>query len=300
MPNADDRTRTEKDFAQGVSRPPREPVATRPASTMLLLRDGPEDLEVFMVERHHKIDFAEGALVFPGGKTETSDGDPRLAAHCRRADGSAADDLSESELAVRVGGIRETFEECGVLLARPKGSEHLIDASRLAALSDGYREPLHRNELTMLDFVETERLDLAFDRLVHFAHWITPEFMPKRFDTHFFLVDAPADHLAVHDGTESVDSLWTTIPHALDLEKTGQRTIIFPTLENIRKLGRSRNVAQALERAASDPVVTVLPRLEVDEEGIRMMVLPEDAGYDTVRAPLEALGGRMPRGAPKS
>ena len=73
------------------------------------------------------------------------------------------------------------------------------------------------------EYLRQERLELAIDLLVPFAHWITPEFMPKRFDTHFFLVAAPTDHLAVHDGSESVDSLWTTIPNALELERTGQR-----------------------------------------------------------------------------
>ena len=278
----------------------REPVDAVPASTMLLLRDGDDMLEVFMVERHHKIDFAEGALVFPGGKTEISDGDPALAARCRMQDGSTAMGLTPAELAVRVGGIRETFEECGVLLARPRGSEELVDAARLATLAEKHREALHENQITMLDFVTTEDLELAFDRLVFFAHWITPKFMPKRFDTYFFLVEAPADHLAIHDGTESVDSLWTTIPNALELEKTGQRTIIFPTLENIKKLGRSATVDAALAAATVDEVVTVLPKLEKDADGGTVMVLPEAAGYDTVRAPIAALTGRMPKGAPNS
>ena len=283
---------------QKPAKPRREPAPTVPASTMMLLRDAGPQLEVFMVERHHQIDFAEGALVFPGGKTETSDGDARIAAHCRRADGSTAEGLAEADLAVRVGGIRETFEECGVLLARPKGSDALVDAERLAALSERYREPLHENALTMLEFVEAESLDLAFDRLVHFAHWVTPEFMPKRFDTYFFLVAAPTDQLAVHDGTESVDSLWTTIPNALDLEQSGKRTIIFPTLENIKKLGRSQTMNAALEAAAKDEIVTVLPQIEKDAEGNRFMVLPEAAGYDTVRAPIEAPPGGLPKGAP--
>jgi len=278
----------------------REPVEAVPASTMLLLRDGDETFEVFMVERHHKIDFAEGALVFPGGKTESSDGDPALAARCRFEDGSTAERLSTAELAVRVGGIRETFEECGVLLARPRGSDDLVDAARLEKLAEQHRESLHNNEITMLQFVESEDLELAFDRLVFFAHWITPVFMPKRFDTYFFLVDAPADHLAVHDGSESVDSLWTTIPNALELEQTGKRTIIFPTLENIKKLGRSQSVSEALANATRSEVVTVLPQLETDDDGNRIMVLPEAAGYDTVRAPMEALAGRMPKGAPKT
>ena len=278
----------------------REPVAPVPASTMLLLRDGVEALEVFMVERHHQIDFAEGALVFPGGKTERSDGAAALRKRCRQPTGIGLDDLSEDELAVRIGGIRETFEECGVLLARPRGQDALVGPDRLVEIEARHREPLHRGERTMLEFVEAEDLELALDKLVFYAHWVTPEFMPKRFDTFFFLVDAPTDQLAVHDGSESVDSLWTTIPNALELEKTGQRTIIFPTLENIKKLGRSSTVDEALAAAAASPIVTVLPRTEKDAEGTRFIVLPEEAGYDTVRARVDAPGARMPAGAPRS
>jgi 8-oxo-dGTP pyrophosphatase MutT (NUDIX family) len=264
----------------------KKPAETRLSATILLLRDGQEQLEVFMVERHHEIDFAEGALVFPGGKVETSDAVPDLEAFC-----SGADSGSENENTVRVAAIRETFEECGVLLARPRGKHDLVDGARLESISARYRDELQNGDSSMLDMVRDEQLELAFDLLVPFAHWITPEFMPKRFDTHFFLVAAPPDHLAVHDGFESVDSLWTTIPSALELEKTGQRTIIFPTLENMKKLGRSHSVEQAIENARRDTIVTVLPRFSKDPDGTLMMVIPEEAGYDTVRAPMPGPGG---------
>ena len=264
------------------------PAETRLAATILLLRDGAEQLEVFMVERHHQIDFAEGALVFPGGKVEGSDGAPALDAFCRDA---ASDPESRNSNTVRVAAIRETFEECGVLLARPRGSGDLIDAGRLEPLGARYREPLQNGEISMLEMVQTEELELAFDLLVPFAHWITPKFMPKRFDTYFFLVAAPADQLAAHDGFESVDSLWTTIPSALELERTGQRTIIFPTLENMKKLGRSRTLEGALESARRDTIVTVMPRFSKDPDGTMMMEIPEAAGYDAVRVPMPPLDG---------
>jgi len=263
-----------------------KPAETRLSATILLLRDGPELLEVFMVERHHEIDFAEGALVFPGGKVEASDAAPELEAFCRGADSDSMDANT-----VRVAAIRETFEECGVLLARPRGTQELVDGTRLESIAARYRDELQNGASNMLDLVRAEDLELAFDLLVPFAHWITPEFMPKRFDTHFFLVAAPPDHLAAHDGFESVDSLWTTIPSAVELEKTGQRTIIFPTLENMKKLGRSHRVIDALENARRDTIVTVLPRFSKDPDGTLMMVIPEEAGYDTVRAPLPAPGG---------
>jgi len=263
----------------------KQPAETRLSATILLLRDGPERLEVFMVERHHKIDFAEGALVFPGGKVEATDAAVELAPYCRGADPS-----SDAHNTLRVAAIRETFEECGVLLARPRGTETLIDGGRLAKIASSHQDALQNGDRTMLEVVRDEDLELAFDLLVPFAHWITPEFMPKRFDTHFFLVAAPSDQLAVHDGYESVDSLWTTIPRALELEKSGQRTIIFPTLENIKKLGRSPSVDQALDAARRNTIVTVLPTFSKDPDGTMMMEIPEAAGYDTIRAPMSAIG----------
>lgn len=266
---------------------PDPPAETRLSATILLIRDAREELEVFMVERHHQIDFAEGALVFPGGKLEASDAG--LADHCRDAHL-----YSEVGNALRVAAIRETFEECGVLLARARGERALIGAQRLEEIARRTRHKLLDDELSMLDLVESEELELACDLLVPFAHWITPEFMPKRFDTHFFLAQAPDDQLAAHDGFESVDSIWTTIPNALELEKTGQRTIIFPTLENVKKLGRSRRVDEALRSAKCDSIVTVLPVLNTDGEGELWLEIPESAGYDTVRAPISALVSGSP------
>jgi 8-oxo-dGTP pyrophosphatase MutT (NUDIX family) len=268
---------------------PDQPAETRLAATILLIRDADEQLEVFMVERHHQIDFAEGALVFPGGKLEASDGAPELTPHCRDANL-----FSEVGTALRVAAIRETFEECGVLLARTRGEAELIGPTRLAEISKRFRRALVEDTATMLDLVEAETLELAFDLLVPFAHWITPEFMPKRFDTHFFLVPAPSDQLAVHDGFESVDSIWTTIPRALELEQAGKRTIIFPTLENVKKLGRNDSVVAALEAARRDTIVTVLPVITKDAGGETWMEIPESAGYDTVRAPVATLMGSMP------
>jgi len=132
-------------LAESAQRTPSTPV---PAATIVLLRDHPEHgLEIFMVVRHHQIDFASGALVFPGGKIDAQDADPRLAAYC---DGADADPTFR---AMQIGAIREAFEEAGVLLARPAGDEAPIDGRRLATL-DHYRDRLHNGELTLLDFLE--------------------------------------------------------------------------------------------------------------------------------------------------
>jgi 8-oxo-dGTP pyrophosphatase MutT (NUDIX family) len=241
-----------------------------PSATILMLRDGQAGLEVFMVVRHHQIDFASGALVFPGGKVAS--GDIEVRAQCSGVDG-----IDDGELELRVGAIREAFEECGILLARPVGSETLIDGVRLATL-EHYREPLAKGEMTIAEFLEAEQLTLACECLHKFAHWITPTMMPKRFDTHFYLAAAPSDHLAEHDGHESVDSVWIEPAQALQEAREGSRTIIFPTRLNVEMLGLSDSVAQAIEQSQARPLVTVLPHIEKREDGA-WLCIPAEAGY---------------------
>ena len=249
-----------------------------PAATVLLLRDGPDGLQTFMVVRHHQIDFVGGALVFPGGKIDQ--GDFEVADLCDGIPGAATgghDELDGTHVAMMAGAIREAFEECGVLLARAAGSDELIPADRLRTL-DGDRDALHGGQLTLRAFLERENLRLACDRLVHFAHWITPPMVPKRFDTHFYLVAAPVDHLAVHDGHESVDSVWISPNDALAGAEDGTYTIIFPTLRNLDMLGESSTAAEALVAAEARTVVPVLPWSEEREDGTYICIPPE-AGY---------------------
>jgi hypothetical protein len=175
-----------------------------------------------------------------------------------------------------------------VLLARPAGGRALVPGAQLVEIERRHRAALNAGERSLREIVEQENLRLANDLLVHFAHWITPLFMPKRFDTHFYLVAAPADQLAVHDGGESVDSVWTS-PAAAEAERAaGRRTIIFPTLMQVRKLGRSASVAEAIAAARSAPVVSVLPQVE-ERGGEKMLVIPAEAGYDVTSAPLADL-----------
>jgi 8-oxo-dGTP pyrophosphatase MutT (NUDIX family) len=259
------------------------PAAPLPAATILMLRDGRHGLEVFMVVRHHQIDFASGALVFPGGKADPQDFDPALVPHLEGAH------VDPDMRAIQVSAIREAFEECGILLAREEGDAGLIGAARLAQL-EPYRHTLHSGEVGMLTFLEQERLCLACTELVHFAHWVTPEMMPKRFDTHFFLAAAPADHLAVHDGHESVDSVWIRPGDVLVQAARGERTVIFPTLRNIEKLVGFDTVSAALAATAASDVVMVMPWTERREDGTYLCI-PAAAGYAVCE---ELMPARLP------
>ena len=108
-----------------------EPAKPRPAATVMLVRDAPAGIEVLMVTRNVAVDFASGALVFPGGRVDAADGEPATLACCRAVAGASA-----AAMAFRVAAVRETFEEAHVLLARPKGSERLISARELDALEN--------------------------------------------------------------------------------------------------------------------------------------------------------------------
>jgi 8-oxo-dGTP pyrophosphatase MutT (NUDIX family) len=263
-----------------------ERVKPRLAATILLLRDGAEQLEVFMVERHHQIDFATGALVFPGGKVETADAGQSMRPHCE-----GVEDLDDDAITVRVTAIRETFEESGVLLARPRGQAQLIGAEALAKIDATYRAVLQVGDTDLRTLAETENLILACDCLIPFAHWITPDMLPKRFDTHFFLASAPDDQLALHDGSESVDSVWTTPAAALQAEADGKRTLVFATAANLQKLGRSPSAREAMTAARSGAIVTVQPWVVKNDDGEPMLCIPEEADYDIVRVPLADIKG---------
>jgi 8-oxo-dGTP pyrophosphatase MutT (NUDIX family) len=241
---------------------PKSPAAPRAASTILLLRDRPTGLEVFMVVRNDEIDFASGALVFPGGRMETAD------VELAREGALFSDGLDETARALRIAAIREAFEECGVLLARPAGEERFVPAERASALD---------RSAPFAGLMAREGLVPATDALVPFARWITPAFMPKRFDTHFFLALAPLDHTLAHDGRETVDSVWIGPAQALKLN--GERfKLLFPTERNLWKLARHADAASALAAARATPVVTVLPE-QTQVDGGPGLRIPLEAGY---------------------
>ena len=264
-----------------------EIAAPRPASTTLLLRDnaGKSEIEVFMMVRHHQIEFSSGALVFPGGSVDQGDKEivARAELHGRE------EGLDASALGFRVAAIRETFEESGILLARQQGSRALIDARRAGEIEAAYRAALCEGKTTFLDVLAENKLWLALDELVPYAHWITPEGMPKRFDTWFFLVAAPPDQLGAHDGRESTDSIWVSPREALEGGESGRFKLPFPTTRNLIKLGKQGSVAAALADAHGKPVVTVMPVM-TRHNGGRQLRIPREAGYDGEVFEVGALG----------
>jgi len=250
----------------------------RPASTILLLRDstdGKSEIEVFMMVRHYEIDFNSGALVFPGGSVDK--GDQEIIARSELYSGGEG--LDEDALSFRIAAIRETFEESGILLARPKGSKALVDARRAGEIEAAHRADLCDNKISFLKVLSDNGMVLALDELVPYAHWITPEGMPKRFDTWFFLAAAPPEQAGAHDGKESTDSIWVSPREALEGGESGRFKLPFPTTRNLIRLGKQASVQAALDDSRGKSIVTVMPVM-TKLNGGRQLRIPREAGYD--------------------
>lgn len=253
-------------------------VPARPASTVVLVRPARDGFEVFLVRRHDRIAFMGGAHVFPGGRVDPAD---EIADPDRWCDGVAgavsrlpARDPGTA-VAFHVAAIRELFEEAGVLLARGADGEiasmHGDEGPRFAA----HRRALLGGSAALRDIAERERLRLALDALVVFAHWITPDVETRRFDTHFFLAAAPDRQDALHDDGETSDSLWIRPGDALDRCRSGRIALPPPTWTTLRALAACGDVEDARRWAEAQPVVPVQPRINRLADDAREILLPD-------------------------
>ncbi|HEX4346244.1 MAG TPA: NUDIX domain-containing protein [Vicinamibacterales bacterium] len=208
-----------------------------PASTVVLLRDAPAGLEVFMVRRHEQLAFMGGAYVFPGGRVDAADRGPR------DPDG------------FRAAALRELFEEGGVLLARDASGRALsfVDASMRTRFQTYRRTVLDKTQ-AFREVLNREQLHLDLGALVLFAHWVTPPRLSRRFDTSFFAARAPEDQDALHDAGETIESVWIAPGDALTRGDAGSMDLPPPTRHTLEGLSTFARADAALawygERAA--------------------------------------------------
>lgn len=261
------------------TKPP--PAAIRPAASIVIVRDGKAGLEVFVLERHNAqgVAFA-GATVFPGGKV---DGPDATAEWAELAPGTPA----HPERRFWIAAIRETFEEAGLLLARPASGGHLVGGDIVKRLVAEVRPPEPQGNIAdFAGLLRRERLKLAVDEMVHFGHWITPVWAPKRFDTHFFLTAAPRDQLVALDAAESAEGVWRTPQRVLDETREGKRTMVAVTRFTLELLASWPDAATAVAAARERRVVTVLPTMEKTAAG-KVLKIPREAGYLTSELAVE-------------
>jgi 8-oxo-dGTP pyrophosphatase MutT (NUDIX family) len=250
----------------------------------MLLRDGRDGLEVFMLRRNLDSDFVGGAYVFPGGGVDPHDGGREVERVVRgRTDAGASRllDLAGGGLAFWVAAIRESFEEAGLLLAAgPDGRLVDLDDPAITERFVAHRHAVDEGTLRLVELCDRESLELAADSMQYFSRWITPLGAPRRYDTRFFVAHAPESQTPLHDDREVIANLWIRPSDALELHAAGQFELIFPTVRSLEALDRFDTADAVVSHAASlDRVDAVLPTVVEDVNGLRI-VLPGDEVYD--------------------
>ena len=244
-------------FARSVDAPPAVPVEPAPAATAVLARDGATGLEVLLLRRHRSSGFVPGAYVFPGGRVDAEDADPRALA---RMDGLPSP--LRPDASYWTAAVREVFEETGVLLG------HRADERATDAVLDDWRERLLGDQGTLGAMLEELDLRLDLRRMIELAHWITPIAEPRRYDTRFVLAAPLGGADARIDEREMTDAQWLPPAEAVRRFRAGALPMVFPTVHTLELLSEFRTATQALEALRGARVKPFLPRLVRRADGV--------------------------------
>jgi 8-oxo-dGTP pyrophosphatase MutT (NUDIX family) len=255
----------------------------REAATLVLMRDRPGAApEVLLVKRLGKDRFA-GAFVFPGGILESRDCSAEalvLCAGLRPEDAArilGTADSGERALGYFVAAIRETFEEVGILLARDRDGRPWQAHPRecLSAAREGLRE----RRLDFIQWLAGLGLRPAVEDLAYFAHWITPQALPKRFDTRFFLAGVDGDSVPEPDRAEIADCRWIAPQEALAEQEGGSMRMVNATVKTLEMLAGFTTVAEARRALCAREITAIRPKAVPEGADFRV-VNPWEPGYD--------------------
>jgi 8-oxo-dGTP pyrophosphatase MutT (NUDIX family) len=250
------------------------PAAPRDAATVVILRDSPRGIEVFLVRRHGLSEVLGGAYVFPGGKLDGSDLLLDPSAHLDQPDSLLHATLAEPQLAAAqarglyVAALREAFEECGVLFALQARAAHGLQLAEQLRAGHAFN-----------DVLGALGLRLQTQAVLPWSRWITPNtpaVSRKRFDTRFFVAALPPDQVATHDNIETTDSVWLPPRMALEQYWTRRMEMAAPQIMTLAHLTRFERVAQVLQAAQQTPPPLVEP-LPVTDNGELALCYPGDA-----------------------
>lgn len=262
---------------------PLQPSVPKESATVILVRGNPAgSWEVFLARRHRNSSFMAEAYVFPGGQVAHADTDAQLNSHISLPDwfnppALLQDDRLSPETAQSffICAIRETFEEAGVLIAKTSNG-HFIkrdpyqDHTRFTA----YRRELNAGRTTLLNIAQKENLLFPLENLIPYAHWITPEIMPKRFRTFFFLVRLPEGQTTTTDCSELTDSLWAAPGDILNMYYHKEILLMPPTIKTLEELTAYAGIDALFAEARGRAIYPILP-----EPGDNILKLPHDPEY---------------------
>jgi 8-oxo-dGTP pyrophosphatase MutT (NUDIX family) len=249
-----------REFADG-RRTPAEP---RDAATVILMRPSTDGPSVYLLRRQASMAFAGGMCVFPGGGVDPRDFDSSVA-WAGRAPSQWAAQLGTSEEMARAlvcAAVRETFEESGVLLAGPSGTEVVADTTGEDWEAD--RLALEAKGLSFTSFLARRGLVLRTDLLGVWSAWCTPEFEPRRFRTWFFVAALPPGQRTRDVSTESSSVTWLPALAACDAVDAQELGMFPPTYLTCLELGQHATPDAVLAAAEGRVVEMFTPAVEGD------------------------------------
>ncbi len=262
-------------------------ITPKKAATVILLRDdGRQGFDVFLLQRHEKSSFMGGNYVYPGGRVDRNDGSVEVYSLSKgmtleEAKKNLGGTFSpEESFAHWIAAIRELFEEAGVLLAYDR-KENLFQLTNREEREKflRYRELLQRGKISIGEMAQKENLLLALDQLHYYAHWITPEARPERFDTRFFLARYPSGQEASHDQKETTAGVWITPKKALEENLKGDIILSPPTLKTLEDLSGFKTIEDIFHSLKKDDIQPILPILTRISDTI-LIIFPWDPEYD--------------------
>lgn len=261
-PGENPQTRIEREeFAKGHVPRGTPPVEPRAAATIAVARPADPGFEVLLLERPQASRFAAGAFVFPGGVVDDEDASPVWANRLPPV----------PETAACAAALRELFEETGILIGEVRRQLDPAEISR-------HRRALLADEALFVDLVEALDLDLRASSLVYLARWITPRSLARRYDTRFFLAPVPAgtrvDLTPEHDSAR-----WEPAGRALELVRTGELPMLFPTRKTLEGLAGFEALGDAVAGLGARAVHPILAKLSMRGDTLRPL-MPGDPGYD--------------------
>lgn len=255
-------------------------VPVRDASTVMLLRDGTDGLEVCLMQRNLESDFVGGAHVFPGGGIDDSDRTAAAAEVCvglSDAEASRRLGTDSGGLAFWIAAIRESFEEAGVLLARhADGAPLTLGDTSVARRFARHRRDVDSSRRSIAEIASEEDVRLDVGALHYFSRWVTPLGAHRRYDTRFFVALVPEGQDVAHDDHELIGTDWLTPTEALRRHGDGEIVMIFPTVRTLVALERFERSTDVVDHARSLSLVQpVLPTVTESDHGVRIL-LPGD------------------------
>ena len=255
-----------------------------PSSSLMLVRDSDEGVQIFMMKRAMKSNFG-GIWVFPGGILEKQDKDIAEKDFCNGITETEAKGIlnnDDESLLYWIASLRETFEETGALIANREDNSVFVPTDDEVDTLMNLRDELLNGSISFISILIQLKLKIDLSRLVYVSHWITPDVETKRYTTRFFLASFNENLVLKHDGIEGTDSKWFGIDDVLREYKKGKVSLIMPTIKNLESISDFKNTDELMfAKKSVNPmdIPAIEPKFFI-EDGKWRGLLPGEDGYE--------------------